>query len=330
VIGGQEEVAGVAMSKLNILTINRHTAYLYLLSKTGHNFYVLAAEEWGESAQRPLPSNVNILRGREARINDFDVVIGHDPLYDLLRLGLKALHSGVRYIQVFHGRRQRTGYRRSKVKALVKAAYGEVILTLFAGLKGVRSVFISESVRTSWSLPGFVIQPGIPIDEMMPHNGAVGSLLIVGNDLHREHFDFDAILRLCKSLPVRIVGRNPRIPEARPASSWEELKRLYSTHRAYINVTREPEDGYNLATLEAMASGMPVVTLAHPTSPVHDGYNGLVARNTGELIEKGQRLLRDWKLAKELGINARRTIVSEFSMGQFVRRWSDVLNSSGW
>jgi len=317
------------VSKLSILTINRHTAYLYLLSKTGHDFYVLTAEEWGESAQRPLPSNISILRGEKARINDFDVVIGHDPLYDLLRFGSQALGRGVPYIQVVHGRRQRTGYSRSKVKGVVKAIYGRVVLNTFSCLNRVQYVFISESVRSSWQLPGVIIRPGIPVDEMMDYSGTIESLLIVGNDLHREHFDFDAVLHLSKSLPVRIVGNNPRIPGAKSASSWEELKRLYSTCRAFINVTREPEDGYNLATLEAMATGMPVVTLAHPTSPVRDGYNGLVAGNTDELIEKGQRLLSDWELAKELGINARRTIVNEFSIEQFVRRWNDVLQKGG-
>jgi glycosyltransferase involved in cell wall biosynthesis len=313
------------MSKLNILTINRHTAYLYLLSKTGHIFYVLTAEEWGESAQRPLPSNVNILRREDARINDFGVVIGHDPLYDLLCLGLQALRRGVQYIQVFHGRRQRTGYHRSKVKGIGKAIYGKIVLNIFSCLTRVQYVFISESARASWQLPGVIIRPGIPVDEMMDYSGTIESLLVVGNDLHREHFDFDAILHLSKSLPVRIVGNNPQIPGAKSASSWEELKSFYSSYRAYVNITKEPEDGYNLATLEAMASGMPVVTLAHPTSPVRDGYNGLVARNSDELIEKGQRLLSDWKLAKELGINARRTIVNEFSIEQFVRRWNDVL-----
>ncbi len=211
----------------------------------------------------------------------------------------------------------------------MKAAYGEGLLTLFARLNGVEFVFISESVRSSWNLPGSVIHPGIPIDEMMPNNGAIGSLLIVGNDLHREHFDFDAILKLSKALPLKVVGKNPHIPEAKPASSWQELKKFYGSCRAYVNVTREPEDGYNLATLEAMASGMPVVTLAHPTSPIKDGYNGLVARNKEGLLEKGHILLDDWQLAKRLGDNARRTIIQDFAIDRFVHEWNEVLEKTG-
>ena len=41
----------------------------------------------------------------------------------------------------------------------------------------------------------------------------------------------------------------------------------------------EYEDGYNLAMLEAMASGMPVVALANRSSPITDGVDGFFALN---------------------------------------------------
>lgn len=315
------------MRPLRILTVNRHTAYLYLLSKTGHQFYVIAAEKWGEFCQRPLPENIAILESLpdKKRLKSFDVVIGHDPLQDFFKLGLPAIRNGIPYIQIIHGRIERAGYRRSILRRWVKRVYRDVILKPVSHVKKVKFVFISPTVQSSWKLPGSVILPGIPVDEMLPYQGQEETLLIVGNHLHREHFNFEALVTLSRYLPVKVVGRNPKIPGAKPASSWEELRKLYSSCRAYLNITREPEDGYNLATLEAMASGMPVLTLRHPTSPIEDGFNGMVAEDTKELIEKGRVLLQDWNLARELGRNAQQTIIHKFSIWRFVDDWNEIL-----
>lgn len=312
---------------MRILTVNRHTAYLYLLSKTGHHFFVAGGERWGELAQRPLPENVVILNKPvdKRTIKTFDLVIGHDPFHDLMHLGLLAIRSRIPYIQILHGRRERTGYRRSFLRRWLKRIYCDLVLRTISFSKLIKFVFISPSVQSSWKLPGRVICPGIPVDEMLPYHGEEETLLIVGNDLHREHFDFAALQELKRFLPVRIIGRNPKIPEAKSAASWEELKKLYSSCRAYLNITREPEDGYNLATLEAMASGMPVLTLQHPTSPIKDGFNGLVAKDTNELVEKGRWLLEDRDLAKRLGENARYTVMERFSIQRFVNAWNNVL-----
>jgi len=191
----------------------------------------------------------------------------------------------------------------------------------------VTFVFISPSVESSWGLRGAVITPGIPIEEMGEWNGVLKTLLVVGNNLHREHFDYTTLLKLADQVPVKIVGENPQIPGAAPASSWDELKSYYSQCRAYVNLTREPEDGYNLATLEAMASGMPVLTLAHPTSPVQDGYNGLVAQNFTELVAKAHLLLENWDLARRLGEKAKETIAKRFGMEVFVNRWRVLIES---
>jgi len=253
--------------------------------------------------------------------------MGHDLLNDLLCMFPFAVSSNIPYIQVVHGRRQRTGYRPSKARQLSKALFGELVLRPLVGLQLIKIVFISVSVRQSWDMGGCVIKPGIPVAEMLRHTGEVRSLLIVANDLHREHFDFSAVLRLRKELPLTIAGNNPHLPGVKPAANWEELKKLYRTHRAYVNVTREPEDGYNLATLEAMAGAMPVLTLYHPTSPIRNGYNGLVAHTVDDLIEKGKWLLENPLLAEAMGVRARQTIVEEFSIEKFVHSWNTLLES---
>jgi glycosyltransferase involved in cell wall biosynthesis len=161
---------------------------------------------------------------------------------------------------------------------------------------------------------------------MAKYQGDNPFLLVVANHLERPHFALDILRELSQTLPVRILGENPTIPGIAPARSWDDLRHAYSSCRAYLNLTREPEDGYNLATLEAMATGMPVLTVAHPTSPVRDGVNGLVGRTAAELRDAALRLLRDHSLARRLGEEARETVRAEFPIEGFVENWNQVLD----
>ncbi len=313
--------------RLKILTTNHHTGYLYLLSHTGHQFHALDYEGWGKLQQRPLPPNVSLWPpGQDVHVTRYDCVVGHKPFQDLLSLGIKSLARGIPYIQVIHGRRQRTGHRPSYMRRLAKAFYGWTVLRFFSNFRHFRLVFISDTVKKSWSLPGTVIYPGVPITEFKDYTGRDSTLLIVGNNLHREHFDLEAILLVAKALPLKIIGANPAIPGSATVSTWDELKSMYSCCRAYLNVTRAPEDGYNLATLEAMASGMPIVTLYHPTSPIVDGYNGLVAYDRYELIIKAGLLLKDYDLSRTLGKNSRQTAEERFHITRFVQAWNGLFD----
>ena len=85
-------------------------------------------------------------------------------------------------------------------------------------------------------------------------------------DFHQEAF---------KGLPVTLVGHNPGLAGVRASEDWEDLKKILSHHRFYIH-TADPqmEDGYNMATLEAMAAGLPVLGNRHPNSSVEHGLSG--------------------------------------------------------
>lgn len=313
---------------MRILTTDWHIPYIFLLAYTGHEFHVVGS--WNKM-QRPQPPNVAVISEKEAihslQNQGYDLIIGHHPMHDPIRFGFYGLSKGVPYVQVLHGRLERTGYKRSSVKRVLKWLYKSVVLAPISRWKFMHSVFISLTVQKSWRLRGTVITPGVPIEEMVPWSGHLKTLLVVGNNLHREHFDYIALLELAKRLPLKILGENPKIPIAKPATNWDDLKRHYSECRAFVNLTTEPEDGYNLATLEAMAAGMPILTLAHPTSPIRDGYNGLAGEDLEELLMKGKLLLSDCALAHDLGSRARETVREAFSMARFIQRWNECLES---
>ena len=88
-----------------------------------------------------------------------------------------------------------------------------------------------------------------------------------------------------------------------PADDWDHLKQIFSQHRFYIH-TADPrlEDGCNMATLEAMAAGLPVLGNRHPTSPVEHGVSGWLSDDPVELRAYALRLLDDHDLARRMGV----------------------------
>jgi glycosyltransferase involved in cell wall biosynthesis len=309
---------------LNLLTFNWHTGYLYNLSKIGHRWLVLG--EWQEW-NRPLPANYKLGTWDTARLDftGFDAVIGHDVRYDLARFLPYCLRYHKPYIQVIHGRRARAGFSRSTMRRMAKQFYSNAVLRPLVTLGLMRVVFISPYARCDWGFDGTTIDQGIPLDEMEAYSGTERSLLVVGNTLHREHFAFNELMQIQKQIPVTVVGVNPQVPGSRPSKNWDELRSFYSRHRAYLNLTREPEAGHNLALLEAMASGMPVISLKHPFTPIQDGENGFLVENSSQAVERGKQLLDDDELARRLGRCARDTVACVYSLNAFRERWGELL-----
>jgi hypothetical protein len=315
---------------VKILTPNHHTAYLCLLAKTGHEFDVIG--HW-DSDNRPLPLNVKLIDRRTAfhELDAHDVIIGHNLIKDF-RLLLRALCILKKpCIQVIHGSNSGLGETKGTTRRAAKRIAKSLLLRGLVSslrLRGVEVVFISEYNRQTWAMSGTVIDHGIPVDEMNEYSGDDETLLTVGNALHREYFELPAILKVRDAVPLRIIGVNPGIAGARPSRDWDELKTAYSRCRAYLNFTREPERGYTLCTLEAMATGMPVVTLRHRVSPIVDGWNGFVVDDAETMAARAKLLLADRELARRLGQNARRTIVERYGIDRFVAGWNEVLTTA--
>jgi glycosyltransferase involved in cell wall biosynthesis len=132
--------------------------------------------------------------------------------------------------------------------------------------------------------------------------------------------------RLVADLPSTLLGLNDPEDGARFTRSWDDLKDCFRSHRVFLNTTIEGyEDGYNLAMLEAMATGMPIVSTANTSSPIVDGVNGFVSGDEAYLSSRLRELLADRTLAARLGAAARDTVAERFPMQSFVDRWQALL-----
>ena len=95
---------------------------------------------------------------------------------------------------------------------------------------------------------------------------------------------------------------------------YNDLPALYAKAFAYVMPTSWENLPFKL--LEAMSSGVPVITTGVGGIPevVTNGYDGLIIdRNPKDIAEKIDLLLNDKKLAKNLGENARTTILKRFT-----------------
>ncbi|MBI4382929.1 MAG: glycosyltransferase [Nitrospinae bacterium] len=328
--------------KLKILTFNWHEPYLCLMAKLGHQFYVLEPEigpghirRWDEN-MRPRPENVHLVSMEHAEEmllqNDVDLAIAHN-IKDLIWM----MGYDLPKIAVFHNRlTTEIGLSKNTISA---DEYKDKIKVL---LEGIQKVFISESKRRDWGLPGEVILPGLDVRDFGGYTGERPVVLRVGNLLLERDLmmGFTAGNQVVNGYPGVILGLNPAIRDARLSRGFGDLLDHYRHCRLYLNATTDDyEDGYNLAMLEAMAVGMPVVSLYNKTSPIRDGINGFISKDIAYLKRCVALLLEDpdLALARDLGRKARETVQAEFGIQAFLINWNraiektirDYLRSSG-
>ncbi len=314
---------------MNILSFNWHTPYLSLLVNLDHTFDVAPAnrqgnihmEPWHEN-MRPLMPNVTPVTKEEAtgrlKRGEYDLILAHN-VGDLVFTSAISVPK----ILVFHTKliTEAKASQKPDMMPNYKRAVRELV-------SGVYCIFIAETKRYDWGLPGEVIMPGIDARQYGGYTGEVQKALRVGNfikmrDITSGYSIQEAILR---DHPSIIIGDNPDIPGARPSKNWEDLKQAYRENRFFLN-TNMPrwEDGYNLAMLEAMATGMPVVSLANPVSPLKDGQNGFMARDVPVLRQRVEALLDDVSLAKQIGAEGRKTVEELFPIERFLEKWENAI-----
>jgi hypothetical protein len=271
---------------------------------------------------RPVPNGGRLISLEQALAGggSYDAIIVHN-VRDLLDIrDLKAPKILVLHVSL-------TARRLEEPGAPSRQIISDQVRTYLRLVGGI-AVAVSEMKRGSWGLDCAVVRPTADPNEYGPHAGQERRLLRVANHVsrRRERFGWNDFQSIVAGLPWQLIGDNPDMPESRPSRDWNDLKNCYRTHRAYAH-TAGPglDDGYNLAVLEAMCSGLPVLSNLASDSPVTDGENGFISGNLGVLAEAASRLLDDPALARRLGDRARETVVRDFPVEGFVRSWHHVI-----
>jgi glycosyltransferase involved in cell wall biosynthesis len=302
-----------------ILVFNCHEAWVHQLGVLDRPLDTIAdlhgrrGSGW-DSAMRPAPPNARFVSLEQAReeIEPYDCIIAHN-LTDLIES--KTIHAP--RILVLHNTLE---HLIEEQQSRTPKEELRIATAQYLQLLGVEAVAVSELKARSWRVTQRVVTCFADAGDYKPYLGDLPCGLRIANDISRKKktlwWDFHEAA--FGNVPVALVGHNDDIAGVRAAENWEELKSMLSHHRFFIHTAdRQLEDGYNMATLEAMAAGLPVLGNVHPTSPVEHGKSGFLSNDPAELRGFALLLLKDRELAERLGAHARETVRKNFHAGKF-------------
>lgn len=273
-----------------------------------------------------------------------DVVVGFLPNVNVMML-LAALGLGIRTIAC-----ERTDPFHMPIPRLLRLARG--VTYPLASLLVVQTEAVARRIQREWLFVRHVSVIGNPIP-FNPVNevksiGKVSRkrLLAVGRLAQEKCFDrvIEAFAELASTYPewdLRIVGEGPdrhRLEQAVEKHNLEERVLLPGSSTAIqeefdsadIFVLTSMFEGFPNALLEAMAVGLPCVTVDCPSGPREISEDGFAA----VLVPLGDREA----LVKELGLlmgdearrvmyggRAKRSVWAKYSLRVVIERWDSVL-----
>jgi hypothetical protein len=312
---------------LRVLTFNSHQPYLHLLAASlPWTFGIVtprlpsgSIKKW-DPRVRPLPCNSLLYQSVQDALRDgaWDWVLAHNA-NDLIDAGKINLPK----VFLVHG--TLSGRILQDQSGIDRALYVRNLQMLLAA-SGTQAVYISELKRSDWGIPGAVIRHGIAARDYGGYRGDIRGVLQVCNHMKERGAitGWKTYQEACRDLPSLVVGNNGSLALSRMAESWDDLKEQMRSYRVYVYTPVYPyEDGYNLALLEAMATGMPIAALHHPTSPIRDKVEGITASTAEDLRKKIIRLLDNPDEAASMGKRARARVENQFPLSQFQHAWQD-------
>lgn len=301
---------------LKVLTYHTHESFQWSLAKTAHKFYCLVAPTrphgWN-LAVKPKPENMIDISPEEARdrAGEFDLLI---------------TQSDSQYGDSFK-------YKISKRLHIEHTTYPEPVMPYW----NCPTVFITDYNRRLW-MGGpsgqkiWTVRHGIDTNEFHTWVGTKNSAVTLVEAFRQRDWCcgytlFDWVM---KGLPFEIFGRENESlsgsdgSACRPASGWEEVKKILRDHRVYVNTSLHSP--VPMALLEAMAAGMPVVTTSSCEIPfyVKDGREGFISDDPTRLRAAVMMLLGNHERARSLGERARKAVSELCNLERFLLEWKGV------
>jgi glycosyltransferase involved in cell wall biosynthesis len=310
---------GTQTDKRTLLVFNCHESWVYQLGVLGYNLDIIIGlkgrylQTWDEQ-MRPLPPNSRLITLSEAKQSKthYYCIIAHN-ITDLLDIKqrpeprLLVIHSTIEG-------------RALEEKSDITPQAMKEMLNKYLKLIGGHAAAVSMLKGKSWGFTDDIVLFAVDANDYLPYSAQKSSGLRVCNfiESRKKILLWDFYEKAFDGIPVRLVGHNPNMRGVRAANGWDHLKRILQSHRFYIHTANpDLEDGYNMASLEAMAAGLPILGNRHPTSPIEHGVSGLLSDDPAELRKYANMLLEDKIMATMMGKEAQKVVSERFSMTGF-------------
>jgi len=307
--------------KFRILTFPTHERYQTQLCKTGHDFFELnlAKQKRWNLDQSPFPPNYYSLPDDNlcSHLN-YDFILSQSK-FGQFQIAQKLYHAlGIPIISLEHTVPLRGFQKEEHIKSI-------------SGLFGNINVFISEYSQREWNIPvdSHIVKHGIDTNLFRPLDNIVkdNKILTVANDFANRDYclNFSGWKRIVKNFEYKLVGDNPGLSLP---TQVDILVREYNKCAVYLNTSTLSPIPTSL--LEAMSCGCAVVSTATCEIPniIKNGFNGYISNDENELKEYINLLLSDETKRKEIGNNARQTILDNYSEQEFIDKWNEIFNTA--
>jgi glycosyltransferase involved in cell wall biosynthesis len=325
-IGTITRAATRGTSPLRVLTFPTHERYQAGLAGSNAMFYMVQSPQvktW-DRRYAPLPANhilLNPSRGDKQIPSDvdFDVVLSQNKFGQFQIASQLAKLYGLPLISLEH--------------TLPVPSWPKSYVDQVKTLRGHLNVFISNYSIKQWGWDEEdhsvrVIHHGVDTSTFCPNPMGVDrkpTLLSVVNDwINRDIFCGYKLWRdVTEGLPVVVVGDTPGLSQ--PTASVADLVMKYRQSEVFVNTSLVSPIPTSL--LEAMACGCAPVAAATCMIPevIKNGANGFISNDPKELRSYCEMLLNDRRLCRQIGEQARLTVLNRFSSEKFVKNWDKLL-----
>ena len=316
--------------KKTLLVFNCHEAWIYQLGALGYDLDIITGlqgrykKTWDQQ-MRPLPANSRLITLPQALQSDtpYYCIITHN-ITDLLDVKYRPEPR----ITVIH---LPIEARILEEKSTVEPEEMKELLHKYLELVAGHVVAVTMSKGKSWGFTEDIVTVWADPADYLPYSGEKPCGLRIANfiNIRKQFLLWNFHKKAFDDIPVHLVGHNPGMQAVTASENWDHLKKMLQSHRFYIH-TADPalEDGYNMATVEAMAAGMPILGNRHPSSPVEHGVSGFLSDDPDELRKYAGILLKDRDLAAKMGREAQKTVLQRFSKDRFKKSFLQSIETA--
>ena len=315
-------------SNYRILLLNENEKFQNLLAQTGYDFMVANSKNappWNKMISE-IPSNCALLGGNDPAGNlqidmGIDLIICQSRfnLYNDGTLGVLARNISAPIICAEYD--------------FSDPGINPDFKLMVCGYPFNISVFPSNRLANSWSHDKSmdrvrIVPLGVDTELFSGWVGDKGNILTMVDFYPQlgNFTGFDMWRKIAaQKLPVAPLGFSPGFSSKPP---MKDKIAAYRSAGVFLNTSSWKSIPIEL--LEAMSVGCPIVTTNTADLPeiIKHDENALVGKDENELRDMCLLLLKDKDRARQLGVNARETILQNYKLEKFVDGWKDIITST--